>query len=82
VNIVNIPDDVYEMALREAARRNISVDELVRDIVILENNIEQRRKMTPAESLVGLFADDPDEVDRVMEYIMEARSEPWRIPND
>jgi hypothetical protein len=82
MNTVNIPDDVYELAAREAARRNISVAELVSEIVMFEHNMQVRRKMTPAESLVGLFADDPDEVDRVMEYIMEARSEPWRLPND
>jgi hypothetical protein len=71
---LTIDDQTYRNLSTEASRRNISIEKLAHEIVMEQLAIEQRRKMTAAESLVGLFADDPDEVDRVLDDIMDVRA--------
>lgn len=70
---IEIRDDIYEQALKLAAERNQSVQSVIEDL-LRERVVEKN-----PSAIIGLFADEPDMMDKVMEAVYELREKPMRV---
>ena len=72
---IEIREDIYEQALKLAKERNQTVQSVIEDLLRLS-------AATPNPSaLIGLFADEPEVMDGVMEAVYQLREKPMRISN-
>ncbi|HET6401608.1 MAG TPA: hypothetical protein VFH95_09435 [Candidatus Kapabacteria bacterium] len=83
---INIDDQVYEQIEKEAARLHLDVDTYLSTVLMREAGIAGdagREHDIPKEiSGIGLFADIPEIMDKIVADAMAARSEPWRLPDE
>lgn len=68
---LELNENVYELARTNALFQHISVERLFADI--LEKQVHF---MDSKHSSIGLFADEPDMMDRVMEMVRSERDKP------
>lgn len=69
---IRIASDVYERAEALARSRQCSVEELVSRLIVQADERHETRDET-----MGLFADDPDLIDAVVEQAMADRERRW-----
>ena len=64
--------------------RNLSNEEKLKLRILLDEDLKSPKQPTEngvnrAKGIIGLFADEPDLMNRVMEAVYERRSRPWRL---
>jgi hypothetical protein len=70
----NIVDAVHSLNQVDKSRLRILLDEELKT-----TSSDLRNGNHPAKGIVGLFADEPELMDRVMETVDERRSRPLRL---
>lgn len=77
---ITLPDEMYAALKQAAEKKQKSESELVMEAV--ETYLTQPQPRVP---MLGLFADEPELIDELMETIMHNRETiPWRVnePNN
>jgi hypothetical protein len=65
---IQLDNQTIEHALQIAENRNSSLEDLIKEIVEQIGNFECKK-----DAFLGMFADEPELMDQVMESIMTAR---------
>ena len=65
---IQLDNQTIEHALQIAKNRNSSLEDLIKEIVEQIGNFEYKK-----DAFLGMFADEPELMDQVMESIMTAR---------
>ena len=74
---VQLDEQTLARAMKLAESRHCSLDELIKDMI---ENLETFKAAD--ETLLGMFADEPELIDRVMQSVMMAReAHPLRRSN-
>lgn len=74
---VQLDEQTLARAMKLAESRHCTLDELIRDMIENLENFE-----TAEETFLGMFADEPELIDQVMESVMIAReAHPLRQSN-
>lgn len=71
----NIVDAIHGLSLEEKSKLRSLLDEELKVETQNESGRSDRGK-----KIIGLFADDPEMMDRVMETVYERRMQPRRYP--
>jgi hypothetical protein len=86
---INIDDQVYEEIEKEASRLHLDVDTYLSTVLMREasllrrsNDAEREHNIPKEISGIGLFADIPEIMDKIVADAMAARSQPWRLPDE
>ena len=77
---------MYERIEKEATRLHLDVDTYLSTVLMREAGRERQQSSHENEtskeiSGIGLFADSPEVMDKIVADAMATRSEPWRLPD-